>query len=99
MTPTRRSPGCVPRSASFIREPEGNGIAARFIRTLKENLPWVQHFASVAELVAALREFQRRYNDQLLIERQGYRTPTQVRSALCPGPSRPDHQPVYRQVG
>jgi transposase-like protein len=37
-------------SPSFIREPEGNGVAERFIRTLKENLPWVQHFASVAEL-------------------------------------------------
>lgn len=86
-------------SPSFVGEPEGNGIAERFIRALKENLLWVRHFASVAELVAALREFQRRYNEPWIIERQGYRTPAQVRSALGPGLSGPDHQPVHRPVG
>jgi transposase InsO family protein len=45
-------------SPSFVREPEGNGVAERFIRTLNENLLWVRHFASVAELVEALREFK-----------------------------------------
>ena len=54
-------------SPSFVREPEGNGVAERFIRTLKENLLWVRHFATVAELVEALREFRRRYNEQWLI--------------------------------
>ena len=66
-------------SPSFVREPEGNGVAERFIRTLKENLLWVQHFATVADLVEALRQFKRRYNEQWLIERHGYRTPAQVR--------------------
>jgi transposase InsO family protein len=66
-------------SPSFVREPEGNGIAERFIRTLKENLLWIRTFATVAELVEALREFKRRYNGQWLIERHGYRTPAQVR--------------------
>jgi hypothetical protein len=32
----------------------------------------------VPELVEALREFRRRYNEQWLIERHGYRTPAQV---------------------
>jgi putative transposase len=50
------------------------------VRTIKENLLWVQHFATVAELVEALREFRRRYNEQWLIERHGFRTPGQVRS-------------------
>ena len=49
------------------------------VRTLKEKLLWVRHFATVAELVEALREFKRRYNEQWLIERHGYRTPSQVR--------------------
>jgi transposase InsO family protein len=66
-------------SPSFVRDPEGNGVAERFIRTLKENLLWVRSFATVAELVEALREFRRRYNEQWLIERHGYRTPAQVR--------------------
>ena len=69
-------------SPSFVREPEGNGVAERFIRTLKENLLWVRHFATVVELVEALQEFQRRYNEQWLIERHGYRPPAQVRHDL-----------------
>ena len=69
-------------SPSFVREPEGNGVAERFIRTLKENLLWVRHFATVAELIETLQEFQRRYNDPWLIERQGYRSPAQVRRDL-----------------
>jgi transposase InsO family protein len=30
----------IEASPSFVREPEGNGVAERFIRTLKENLLW-----------------------------------------------------------
>ena len=44
---------------------ESNGCAERFIRTLKENLLWVRTFATVAELVEALREFKRTYNERL----------------------------------
>ena len=66
-------------SPSFVREPEGNGVAERFIRTLKENLLWVRHFATVDELVEAVREFKRTYNEQWLIERHGFRTPSQAR--------------------
>jgi putative transposase len=66
-------------SPSFVREPEGNGVAERFIRTLKENLLWVQHFATVADLVEALRQFKRRYDEQWLIERHGFCTPGQDR--------------------
>ena len=56
-------------------QPEGDGVAERFVRTLKENLLWVRSFATVAELVEALREFKKRYNAQWLIERHGFRTP------------------------
>ena len=35
----------IEASPSFVREPEGNGVAEmRFIRTLKENLLWVRTF-------------------------------------------------------
>jgi len=34
----------IEASPSFVREPEGNGVAERFIRTLKENLLWVRSF-------------------------------------------------------
>jgi putative transposase len=58
-----------------VREPEGNGCAERFIRTLKENLLWVRHFATVEELRLALLAFKRTW----IIERHGYKTPAQVR--------------------
>ena len=39
----------IEASPSFVRQPEGNGVAERFIRTLKENLLWVRHFATIEE--------------------------------------------------
>ena len=56
------------------REPEGNGVAERFIRTLKENLLWVRTFDTIEELRAALVEFARHYNETWLVARHGYRT-------------------------
>jgi transposase InsO family protein len=72
----------IASSPSFVREPEGNGCAERFVRTLKENLLWVRRFATVVELIEALQEFQRQYNDRWLIERHGYRSPARVRRDL-----------------
>ena len=69
----------IESSPAFVREPEGNGCAERFIRTLKENLPWVRHFATVEELRLALTAFKRTYNQAWIIERHGYKTPAQVR--------------------
>ena len=40
----------IESSPSFVREPEGNGVAERFIRTLKENLLWVRSFETIEEL-------------------------------------------------
>lgn len=69
----------IESSPSFVRAPEGNGCAERFIRTLKENLLWVRTFTTIDELREALIEFKRLYNEQWLIERHGHRTPAQVR--------------------
>ena len=69
----------ITSSPAFVREPEGNGCAERFIRTLKENLLWLQSFDTVEELRLALHEFQRQYNATWLIGRHGYKTPAQVR--------------------
>jgi putative transposase len=74
-------------SPSFVREPEGNACVQRFICTLKENLLGVRTFATVAELVEALREFKRTYNERWLIGRHGHRTPSQIRADLVSGES------------
>ena len=66
-------------SPAFVRAPEGNGCAERFIRTLKENLLWVQTFATVEELRLALLAFRQTYNEHWLIERHGHRSPAQFR--------------------
>ena len=73
----------IEASPSFVREPEGNGVAERFIRTLKENLLWVRTFDTIEELRAALVEFATRYNETWLVARHGYRTPARVRADQC----------------
>ena len=69
----------IEASPSFVREPEGNGVAERFMRTLKENLLWVKTFETIEQLRAALVEFATRYNETWLVARHGYKTPAQVR--------------------
>lgn len=69
----------IASSPAFIRQPEGNGVAERAIRTLKEQLLWVRHFATIEELRLGLAEFAGRYNATWLRERHGYRTPDQIR--------------------
>src|SRR5437763_10530684 len=73
----------IASSPAFVRAPEGNGVAERFIRTLKENLLWVRTFDTIEELRAALVEFAKRYNETWLVARHGYRTPAQVRADQC----------------
>jgi putative transposase len=69
----------IQSSPSFIREPEGNGCAERFIRLLKENLLWVKSFATIEEWRQALLAFKDQYNQQWILQRHDYKTPAQVR--------------------
>jgi transposase InsO family protein len=70
----------IASSPAFVREPEGNGCAERFIRVLKENLLWIRRFDTIEELRLALQAFRHTYNQTWIIERHGYRTPAQVRA-------------------
>ena len=70
----------ITSSPSFVRQPEGNGVAERAIRTLKEQLLWVRHFATIEELRQALTAFAAEYNTSWLRERHGYKTPNQIRA-------------------
>jgi len=69
----------IKSSPAFVRAPEGNGCAERFVRILKENLLWVRTFRTVEELRQALLEFKGTYNENWIIQRHGYKTPAQVR--------------------
>lgn len=55
-------------------------MAERAIRTLKENLFWILHFATVEALRLALLEFARVYNANWLRERHNHKTPNQIRA-------------------
>jgi putative transposase len=70
----------IQSSPAFVRAPEGNGCAERFIRVLKENLLWVRRFDTIEELRLALLAFKQTYNESWIIERHGYKTPAQVRA-------------------
>lgn len=69
----------ITSSPAFVRAPEGNGVAERFIRTLNEQLLWVRTFQTVEALRQALLDWLHLYNEQWLIERHGFRAPAQVR--------------------
>ena len=47
----------IESSPSFVRQPEANGVAERFIRTLKENFLWVHTFDTIEELRRGLQVF------------------------------------------
>ena len=69
-------------SPSYVREPQGNGIAERFVRILKENLLWVRAFQTVEDLRQGLQAFKETYNTRWRVGRHGYRTPEQYREKL-----------------
>jgi putative transposase len=72
----------IESSPAFVREPEGNGCAERFIRTLKEQLLWIRTFDTIVDLQAALTAFRDRYNNAWLVEKHGFKTPAATRLAL-----------------
>ena len=66
-------------SPSYVGEPQCNGVAERFMRTLKEQCIYLHRFASLEEARRIIGEFIARYNGEWLIERLGHRTPAQAR--------------------
>jgi transposase InsO family protein len=61
--------GCT-ISPSYVGEPECNGVAERFMRTLKEQCIYLHQFASLEEAQQLIGEFIARYN-----RRVAHRTP------------------------
>ena len=70
--------GMAPRFA-FVREPETNGVAERFIRTLKEQIVFGRIYLDIEEVRAAVRGYFERYNHHWLLEKNGYRSPAETR--------------------
>ena len=67
-------------SPALVRQPEGDWVAERAIRTLKEQLLRVRHFATVEELRQALAAFAAECNASWMRQRHGCKTPDQIRA-------------------
>jgi putative transposase len=66
-------------SFAFVRQPETNGVAERFIRTLKEQIVFGRIYHDIEEVRTAVRAYFERYNRHWLLEKNGYRSPAETR--------------------
>ena len=72
----------VRSTPSYVGEPQCNGVAERWMRTLEQECLYLHDLESMEEARRVIAEFVPRYNEQWILERHAYRTPAQVRQAL-----------------
>jgi putative transposase len=77
-------------SYAFVGEPETNGVIERLFRTLKEQVVHGRIFQTIDEVRDAVRVFVARYNAEWLIEKNGHRSPADMRTAW--------HEQTFRQA-
>lgn len=70
------------RTPAFVSEPETNGIAERFMRTLRERVLDGARFRNLAEAREAISAFVERYDREWMLQRHGYRSPEEVRASF-----------------
>jgi transposase InsO family protein len=68
-------------SYAFLAEPETNGVAERFFRTLKEQIVHGRVHQTIDDVRATVRGFIERYNAAWLIEKNGLTSPLEARAA------------------
>lgn len=71
----------VEASYAYVEQPQGNGVAERFFRTLKEQIIYGRIYRNVAELREAVDTFVTLYNEQWRPEKNGFRSPSERRDA------------------
>ncbi len=73
----------VAPSFAFLAEPQTNGVAERFNRTLKEQVIHGRIFLNVEEVRVAVTEFKDRYNHHWRLEKPGFMSPLEARQAYA----------------
>lgn len=66
-------------SYAFLAEPETNGIAERFMGTMKQQIIYGRVYQNIKELTDAVNEFKYTYNNYWRLEKLGYMTPVEAR--------------------
>lgn len=70
-------------SFAFVEEPQTNGVAERFNRTLKEQAIYGRIFKNTEDLRRAVASFVDDYNNHWRPEKLGYQTPVEARNNFC----------------
>lgn len=65
-------------SFAFVAEPQTNGVAERFYRTLKEQIIYGRQYSNLEELRIAVGQFIDRYNKYWPVEKLGFKSPQQA---------------------
>ena len=73
----------VTPSFAYVAEPQTNGVAERFNRTLKEQAIHGHVFRNVEEVRVAVTEFKERYNHHWRLEKLGFMSPLEARRAYA----------------
>ena len=71
----------IDRSFAFVAEPQTNGVAERFNRTLKEQAIHGRLFRNLDEVRQAVTEFRDRYNRHWRLEKLGFMSPLEARQS------------------
>jgi putative transposase len=70
-------------SFAFVAEPQTNGVAERFNRTLKEQAIYGHIFKNVEEVRVSVNAFADRYNRHWRLEKLGFMSPLEARQAYA----------------
>lgn len=69
----------IENSFGLVQQPQTNGVAERFNRTLKEQILNGRIFLNMEEIREAVGQFVEQYNQKWLLAKLGYRSPQEAR--------------------